>query len=334
MGKTKVAVIGLGSVAQLIHLPNFSKIKNAEVTAVAEKKRSRLKAIADKFNIPDRYQDYKELLKKSDAEAVIITTPTSLHKEIAIEAVKAGKDVLVEKPLARSYQEGKAVVDAAAKYDRKLMVGMNLRFRPDLNLINTLIHAGEIGEPFYVTASWVRRQSSSEKWFTKREEAGGGVILDLGIHLVYLSLWLLNYPKVESVSTQNFYHSANNLEDTSISLIKCENSATINLEASWSLAVAQDHFFVTVYGKKGSISTNPLKLYKKIGNEYIDLKPGQTESATQQFKRSYLNELKSFIGAIQGKNPLFSSGERALLRMQVIEAMYKSAEKKQEVKLG
>jgi predicted dehydrogenase len=333
MAKTQVAVIGLGAIAQLIHLPNFSKIKNAELTAVAEVKSSRLKAIADKFNVKERYKEYRELLKNSDADAVVITTPTSLHKEVAIECLKAGKDVLVEKPLARTYPEGKAIVEAASKYKRKLMVGMNLRFRPDLNLLKTLIHSGEIGEPFYVNSSWIRQQSSEGKWFTKREEAGGGVILDLGIHLIYLSLWLLNYPKVTSVSTKNFYHTTKNIEDTSISILRCGDSSIINLEASWSLAVEKDNFLLTVYGSKGSISTNPFKLFKKIGNEYIDLKPGHFESPSQLFKRSYLNELKSFIGAIRGENPLFSSGESALQRLQVIEAMYKSAERNQEIKL-
>lgn len=334
MAKTKVAVIGLGTAAQLIHLPILTRIKNAEVTAVAEVKNSRLKAIGDKFNIVNRHRDYKDILKNPGIEAVIITTPTASHKEIAIESLKAGKDVLVEKPLARSSQEAKAIVETAAKYKRKLMVGMNLRFRPDLILIRTLIHSGEIGTPFYVKCSWIRKPSSHEKWFKQKEEAGGGVILDLGIHLVDLSLWLLGYPDVLSVAAQNYYHTAKNLEDSSISIIRCENSSLINMEVSWSLAVGKDSFYVTVFGNKGSITTEPFRLFKKLGNQYVDLKPGHTESPAQLFKKSYSNELKHFIGAVRGENPLFSSGQRALERLQLIETMYKSAEKQKEISLG
>lgn len=333
MDKVKVGVIGLGSVAQVVHLPNLSKINDVEICAVSEVKKSRLNSIADKFNVPDRFTSYEELLEKSECDAVIVSTPTSTHKDIAIDCFKAGKDVLVEKPLARTYNEAKQIVDAAKKAKRKLMVGMNLRFRPDTMLLRSIISSGEIGEPYYVKCSWVRRQSSSEKWFTKREEAGGGVILDLGIHLLDLALWLMDYPEIYSVSSQNFFHNTKNVEDTSISFIKCKSGAIINLEASWSLLTEKDNFFLSVYGTKGSFSIDPLKLYKKIEDQFIDLSPSRIDSPLTLFKKSYQNELKSFVGAVKGLNPILSSGEEALLRMEVIESIYQSASKNQEIKL-
>ncbi|MFO7447512.1 MAG: Gfo/Idh/MocA family oxidoreductase, partial [Ignavibacteriaceae bacterium] len=126
MEKVKVAVIGLGGIAQLVHLPNLNKTNGVIVTAVAEINKSRLNAVADKFNVNERYSDFHELLKKSDADAVIIATPTNTHKELAIACLKAGKHVLVEKPLARTYQEAKPIADAAKKYKKIIMVGMNL----------------------------------------------------------------------------------------------------------------------------------------------------------------------------------------------------------------
>ena len=126
----------------------------------------------------------------------------------------------MEKPLARSYEEAKVIFDAAKKNKRKLMVGMNLRFQPDAMLLRSLLSSGEIGEPFYVKCGWIRRQSSTQKWFTKKTESGGGVIIDLGILLLDLSLWLLDYPAVLFVSAQNFNHNTKNVEDTSISFIK------------------------------------------------------------------------------------------------------------------
>ena len=333
MEKTRVAVIGLGSVAQMVHLPNLMKIKNSEISSVAEISKSRLNQVADKFNIKNRYRDYNDLLTDDQTDAVIISTPTHLHKQIAIDCLSAGKDVLVEKPLARNSIEGKEVVECAKKNKRKLMIGMNLRYRPDSMLIRSLINAGEIGVPYYIKCGWIRKQSSSEKWFTKREEAGGGVILDLGINLVDLALWLADYPKALSSSTKNYFHNSRNIEDTSISFIRCEKSLTISIEASWNMAEEKDSFFANVYGTKGSIGINPFKLIKLLNDEQIDLGSTFNESPTEAFKKSYLNELKSFIGAIRGLNPVFSSGEEALQLLKIAETMYSSAKKDQEIKI-
>jgi len=333
MEKIKVGIIGLGTIAQLVHLPNLAKFNNAVVSAVAEINKNRLNTIADKFNIKERYSSHTELLAKSDVQTVIISTPTSSHKEVAIAALKAGKDVLVEKPLARTYQETKQIVDAAKKYKKKLMVGMNLRYRPDSMILKSLLNAGEIGEPFYVKCGWLRKQSSSEKWFTKKEESGGGVIIDLSILLLDLSLWLLNFPAVETVSTKSFYHNTKTVEDTSISLLKCENSSVINIESSWSLLLEKDYFYFNIFGTKGAASFNPFHIYKKLNDQIIDLSPSQSESALSLFKKSYQNELKSFLGAVTGLNPVFSPAEESLPRMKVIEAMYKSSEHNKEIKL-
>lgn len=160
MEKIKIAVIGLGGIAQIVHLPNLIKTNNVSIAAVAEINKNRLNTIADKFNIRERYTSYEELLEKSDSDAVIVATPTSTHKDITIAVLQAKKDVLVEKPLARSYEEAKPIVEAARKYKRKIMVGMNLRYRPDAMLLRSLIRNNEIGIPLYVKCGWFRSQSS------------------------------------------------------------------------------------------------------------------------------------------------------------------------------
>jgi predicted dehydrogenase len=332
MEKTKIGVIGLGSVAQLIHLPNLMKLNSVEVISVAEVNKSRLAVIADKFNIREKYTDYNELLAKSDAEAVIIATPTATHKEIAIAALKAKKDVLVEKPLARSLAEAKPIVESAKRNKKKLMVGLNLRYRPDAMILKSLINSDEIGEPNYIKASWVRRQSSREKWFTKKAESGGGVIIDLGILLLDLVLWLLDYPVVQTVSTQSFNMNTKTVEDTSISFIRCKKSALISLETSWSLLLDKDQFNITVYGSKGSASINPFRVFKKLEDRLIELSPPKEENPVTLFQKSYYNELKSFIAAVRGISPIMSTGEEGLIRMKIVEAMYKSAAQKAEIK--
>lgn len=333
MEKTKIGIIGLGTVAQLVHLPNLSKMNNVEVLSVAEVKKSRLNTVADKFNIKERYPDYKELLAKSNVDAIIISTPTASHKDIAIEAIKAKKNVLVEKPLARSYDEAKQIVSYAKRNKKVLMVGMNLRFRPDAMILRSIINTKEIGEPFYIKCGWMRRPSSSEKWFTKKEESGGGVIVDLGILIMDLALWLLNFPKIDTVSTQNFVHNTKNVEDTSVSFMKLKDSSVIAMESSWSLPIENDFFFININAKKGYASLNPFNIYRRIGDQVIDLTPPQKENTANLFKKSYQNELKSFLGAIKGFNPLVSSGEEALYRLKVMEAMYKSAKENKEIKV-
>jgi len=333
MEQTKIAIIGLGGIAQLVHLPNIANLSNAVVSAVAEINKSRLNTIAEKFNIEEKYSDYNELLEKSDACAVVIATPTNTHKEIAIASLRANKDILVEKPLARTYEEAKEIVDAAQKYNRKLMVGMNLRFRPDAMILRSLLNSGEIGEPYYLKAGWIRRQSSTGKWFTQKEESGGGVIIDLGIHLLDLSMWLLDYQPVDSVSTQNYSTQTKNVEDTSISFIKLKSNSLLTIESSWSLPLEEDTFYLNVHGTKGYASLNPFRIYKKIEDQIIDLIPSQSESAITLFRKSYINELKSFIGAVKNLSPVFSSGDEALARMKILEAMYESSNLKNEIKL-
>src|SRR5690606_12084057 len=139
MEKIRLVIIGLGSVAQLIRLPIIAKVNNAVVTAVAETNKGRLNAVADKFNIAERYTDYNEMLKKSDVDAVIVATPTNTHKDVAIACLKAKKHVLVEKPLARTYAEAKPIADTAKRHKKILMVGMNLRYRPDAMILKSIL---------------------------------------------------------------------------------------------------------------------------------------------------------------------------------------------------
>ncbi len=333
MEKTRLAIIGLGSVAQLIHLPNIAKVNNAVVTAVAETNKGRLNAVADKFNIAERYTDYNEMLKKSDVDAVIVATPTNTHKDVAIACLKAKKHVLVEKPLARTYAEAKPIADTAKRHKKILMVGMNLRYRPDAMILKSILSSGEIGQPMYLKSGWIRRQSSKGKWFTRKQESGGGVIIDLGILLLDLSLWLIDFVPVTTVSTKNFSQITKTVEDTSISYLRCKNDAIINLEASWSLPAEKDTFYLNVYCTKGYASLNPFRVYRKIEEQVINLTPSQSESAFGLFKKSYMNELKSFLGAVTGLHPGFSSGEEALSRMKVVEAMYNSAARNAEIEL-
>lgn len=331
MNQIKIGIVGLGSIAQLVHLPMLKKLNNAAITAVSEVNKNRLLNVGEKFGIKNQYVNYEEMLDREDLDAVIIATPTNTHLPIALACIERKKYLLIEKPISRSIQETQLIVDAAKKNDVKVMVGMNFRYRPDVMLLKSIINSGDLGEIFYVKCGWLRKQSSDGQWFTKKESSGGGVILDLGIVLLDLSLWLLNFPEIASVSTQNFSINTTSVEDCSLSMIRCKPNALINMETSWSLNSENDAFYLDIYGSKGNASLNPLRVFKKINDQQIDMTPSGSDNYLSLFKKSYLNELKHFLGAVQGVNPLFSPAEESLPRMKVIDSMYQSAQSRKEV---
>ncbi len=334
MKKTKIAVIGLGGIAQLVHLPILKKMNNAEISAVAEVSKSRLNSVADKFAIKNRYTDYKNLLENDDCEAVIIATPTGTHRDIAIDVLRAGKHVLIEKPVATSLSEAEDIKKASIKSGKTVMVGMNMRYRPDAMLLKSLLNYNEIGEVFYIRASWLRKQSSSEKWFMKKGQAGGGVLMDLGILLLDLSIWLLNYPDVSSVSVKNFKHRTKTVEDSSVGLVRLKNDKLINFEVSWSLLSEKDNLGLDIFGTQGTAHLNPLRAYKLLNGTKIDYSPfSSTAGSKNLYKKSYENELKHFVGTVTGNLGITSSIDSALHRMKLLEALYKSANTNTEVKL-
>ena len=329
--KTRIAVIGLGGVAQLVHLPILSKINSVEIVAVSEVNKTRLKTVSDKFNIKNTFTNYTKMLEDIEFDAVIISTPTNTHKEIAVKCLNNKKHVLIEKPIALNSTEAKEIDDAAKKNKCTAMVGMNFRFRPDTMLLKSLINSGELGEMFYIKCGWTRKQSSDQKWFNKKSLAGGGVVLDLGIVLLDTAFWLLDYPKVKSVSAHNFYHSHNSIEDSSVGFIRLGNSSILNYEVSWSFHDETDSFKLAAYGTEGTGHLNPLKAYKKVGSNRVDFTTSSSSQTKNLFKKSYENELKHFIGVVRDSIPLISSSEEALSRMKLVENLYASAKSESEI---
>jgi predicted dehydrogenase len=331
MTKTRVGVIGLGGIAQLVHLPILSKLPSVQIEAVAEINSNRLKTISEKFGIDKTYKDYNDMLRDNELDAVIIATPTNTHHKVAIDCLNKGANILIEKPIATSLEEAKDIDSTSKKANKLAMVGMNGRFRPDAMLLKSLINSGELGEIFYVRCGWNRKQSSDENWFLKKKEAGGGVILDLGIVLLDLGIWLLDYPPLKSISVQNFMHQSENVEDSAVGFLRFKNDSVLNFEISWSFHSEKDSLALTAFGTKGTAHLNPLRAYKRMGGGHIDYTPATTGNVKNLYKKSYENELKHFIASVRGEVQLRSSSEDALIRMELIEGIYKSAELKSEI---
>lgn len=331
MEKTRILISGLGGIAQIAHLPILSKMDNVEIAGVCDIDRSKTRFIADKYNVKSAYTSIDEMLDTVDADCLVVTSPTSLHHEQAIKGLKKGLNVLVEKPLARNYEEASSIVDAAKKAKKLLMVGMNNRFRPEVMMQESFVSAGEIGEVFYIKTGYLKKRSTAEKWSVKKTESGGGVFMDLGIVVLDIALWMMKFPKIKSVTAVNFNHSFKDVEDSSFVLLRFENGSTVSIETSWSLHRANDMFYCNVYGREGSTSINPLRIYKNMHDTLVNVTPVKIEKPANLFKRTYEYELNNFVNSVLTGKRSLSDGSEALDRMKIVDAIYESAKAGKEI---
>lgn len=332
MNKIKLGIVGLGGITQVIHLPILHKMDDVEIDAVCDSDVSKCRNVATRYNVKKYYKDAEKMLEENpEMTAVIIAAQTNAHKEISIKCLDAGKDILIEKPIARNFREAKDIVEAAKKNKKKIMVAMNNRFRNDMMMQRTFTKAKEIGEIFYVKAGWVKPQSSNQKWILERDKSGGGVFLDNGIAMLDLGLWILGFPEVKSVTASNYYHNTKSVEDSTIAMIKFKNGTTLTIEVSWSMLREGELYYCNVYGKEGSSSINPFKIFKRMDGNLYNITPKKIVTPTNVFKKSYEYELRHFIGAVRGNHNIISSGEDALKVIEIVDAVYKSAKAGKEI---
>src|SRR5690625_3310540 len=185
MPKLRIGVIGAGSIAAA-HLDAYAAHPDVELIAVADINLDRARAVADRYGAARAYDDAHDLLAADDIDGVSICTWNDTHAVWATAAIEAGKHVLVEKPLSRTVAEALAVEQAAAASDRVVQVGFVRRHSPNCQVLKSFIDAGELGEMYYAKASLIRRVGNPGGWFAQKDIAGGGPLLDLGIHVLDL----------------------------------------------------------------------------------------------------------------------------------------------------
>lgn len=331
MNKLRVGIVGLGWVSQVFHLPILTKMEDVEVVAVCDRDKSRSRMISERFGITRSYTDFQQMIGKEDLEAIHVCTSTDAHLPVTLAALEAGKDVFVEKPIARRYSEALQMAEAARAHKRKLMVGMNNRFRPDTMILKSFIEKGELGKIFYIKSGWLRKLANDNPWITQKDKAGGGVFLDLGIVMLDLILWMLDFPPVHRVSAKMYMHKTKSVEDSCISFIEMKYGTSLMLEASWSFHSAQDFFYCDFFGADGSAMINPLRIHKQLHGNLVNVTPAKVETPYNLFRKSYENELRHFVGAARGLHEVISTGDEAVHRMKIVEAVYQSAAKGKEI---
>lgn len=329
----KVGIIGCGAVAQIIHLPILKKLNNVEIEAICDIDKRKLSIIKEKYDIKKTYDDLTRFFEENEFDAVMILTPTNTHKEIAEYASQYCKNLFVEKPVTRSYKEAEELRKVLEKNNTNLMVGFNTRFRPDAMLLKSLVEANEFGKPYLVRTGWFRPRSSAQSWFVNKNYAGGGVIMDLAINIIDLAMWMLNYPEVYSVCAYNFFHTTKNVEDSAVAMIKTKDDQVINFEVSWILSSENEFFYFNLFGVDGVGLLNPLRIFKQIGTSQMELTNSHRSSSSNLYLKSYENELKHFFAAVNGLGNWVSTIHEAVLRIKLIEAIYKSAKNNKEIRL-
>jgi predicted dehydrogenase len=334
MDKARIGIVGLGAIAQTIHLPILTKFSDAHIVAVCDLDSAKAQFVARKYNIPRFYSDLDEMLHtEEDIVGIDICTSTNAHRDAALSALEAQKHILVEKPLARDEREANAIVAAAKKSNRHVTVGMNNRFRPDAMILKSFIDGGELGKIYYAKTGWFKKLSVANPWFTRKEQSGGGVVLDLGIAMFDLAFWMMGYPEVQEVSAANHFHNTKGVEDSSVVFLRMKNGSTLTIESSWSFESTEDFFYCDCYGSEGSGSLNPFRIMKRMHGNLVNVAPVSNETPQSLYRKSYENELKHWVGSLRNVHPVISTGEEAVHRMRIVDAIYKSAKQGKSVRL-
>jgi predicted dehydrogenase len=271
-----------------------------------------------------------------EVDAVDICLPNHLHAPAAVAALEAGKHVLCEHPFSRSSQEAERMVEAARRRKRILMCGFNNRFREDATVLRRFVAEGELGNVFYVKTGWLMQAStwSGTGWRKKKKLAGGGVLLDLGVQMLDLALWLLNQPEVETVSaTVHPRPEEDELESTASAFLRLQSGGTMNLEVSWGLLMERDFTYINLFGDKGAALLNPLRLHKEMHGSLVNVTP-TLSSPRNTYKHSYENEIRHFVECVRTESPPIAPGEEALENLRILEAFYRSATEGREVRLS
>jgi len=331
-----VAVVGVGNIAQTIHLPLLKRMPGVKVIAVCDRVVSKARFVADRFGIPYAVARVEELWELEGIDIVDVCTTTDAHPEIACAALERGKHVFVEKPLSRTLTEAQQIAEAVRRTGRHLMVGMNHRFRPDATLLKSYVRRGELGTIYYIKATWLQPRQKERRWITRADISGGGVLLDLGIVLIDLILWMYDFAPVHSVHAALFRHQTRVVEDLAVATLYFTNGSIATVECSWSLMRPDNLYSLNLFGTRGSGSINPFRLVRHVEGEFITIQAeGQARlPSVRQYTHSYEAEWQYFLNTLRGHVPAVSTVEEAVQRMRIIEALYRSGEERREIILS
>lgn len=328
----RIALLGSGAVAQVVHLPVLSRLPGVRLAAISDVDRPKAATIASRFGVPRVLRNDEEAFASDEIDAIVICTPSHLHEEQAIAALEAGKHVMVERPLALDEAGTERVLAAAEASGKALMVALNNRYRQDIGALLPFLRGGELGQIFYMKGGWLNRKVRTVRptWRHRKETAGGGVLMDLGTQVLDLFLWMLDYPAVERVTAFTNPGEGMEVEDSAAVVLKVADGPVLSFEVTWSLLAQRDRHYLQVLGTHGSGSISPLQVYKEVEHGLLDVTPELVQAKENPYTASYREQFDDFLGVIRGDRPLRLPYDQVEL-MRLIGLAYRSAEEGREV---
>lgn len=324
--RTRIGVIGVGAVTQIAHLPSLAARDDVEVVGICDADQSKARSLAARFRVRDVFDDIEELLQDARPDAVVVATPNHLHEIHAATALSAGTAVLCERPLALTREGVERIVAAQQRAGRPLLVGMNHRYRTDVQAVRAFVHGRELGRLRGTRAGWYQfRPSRAELgWRLRGAEAGGGAMLDLGLPLLDLGLWLAEGIRpVEVVAVLHTSEGAS-VEDGGCALVSCEDGYTIFVDVAWRYIGKQERVWLELVGDKGSARAVPLAVFKELHGVPVDVTPSGMAARENLIAASYRAEWATFLAVARGEVEAPALDDQVLLH-RTMDAIYRSA---------
>ncbi|MCD1261248.1 Gfo/Idh/MocA family oxidoreductase [Paenibacillus athensensis] len=348
---TKIGIIGTGNIGT-VHLQQFSKLADrCEITAVADTNMPLAAKRAQEFGVPHVAPSAEALIHRDDVEAVIIGVPNQHHADIAIEALRAGKHVLLEKPMSLNADTARSIYAAAKNSKQVLMIAHQMRFESVPMQIKAMVDRGELGRIYTAKTGWYRRKGIPGwgTWFTRMDQSGGGPLIDIGVHMLDLALYLMGNPKPVSVFGATYaefgprrqgigtwgtpdWNGIYDVEDLATGMIKMDDGSSLTLEVSWAVHMDTDNSpFIHLMGSDGGACYRGSE--GKLLHEKFD-RPIESRICRPEDDEGERERLsKHFLDCVQhGVTPI-SSALTGLTNNLVLDAMYESSRTGHEVKL-
>jgi predicted dehydrogenase len=352
----KIGVVGAGAIAIYGHIPSFQAAPGAQVAAICDTNLERAQAAAAKFGIPNAYSDYREMIAKEQLDAISVGVPNALHAPVALHGLGAGLHVLCEKPMATSVADGEAMVAAAKQAGKVLAINMSNRPRPEVLFMRAMVADGQLGKISYAHGRTIRRTGipGFGSWFTRKELSGGGALMDIGVHMLDMVMYILGFPKVASVRGElQMVHGPQgrgiggwgmdkipggtfDVDDLAAIHLRLADGGLVTIEVTWAFYGQNEEriqivgseqgadFFPNLYGKE-----NPLRLYRddKVGPVAI------TPELDESDERTWASGLFRFVEACRGEAAPVATGEDGLAILKLLDATNRSAAAGREIDL-
>lgn len=348
----KVAIIGCGTIANAAHIPAYVNNPEAEIKYFCDIIPERAEKAVRDYNCGTAVTDYHEVLKDPEIEAVSVCTPNNVHAQIAIDALRAGKNVLCEKPAARVYSEALEMQKAQHESGRVLNIGVVNRFNDSVNRIRQYIQEGKLGSIHHVYVSFRAHRSIPGLGgaFTTKAIAGGGALIDWGVHYLDIVMYCCGDPTVKTVTGETFcklgkdmknyvytdmwagppkYDGVYDVDDSVTALIRTEGPV-ITVNGAWAQNIGESEQYIDFMGDKGGIRLH----YGKDFDVYTT-EDGALVKYTPQFqmRNHFQNEIDAFLRCIKTGEKLPSHIDTVIVTAEMMQAIYDSAEQHKEIAL-